>query len=126
MTGKFRPLHKFAFASCDASIFKCFVSFSFAAYGSYCPPGEPAFCNSLVVAFSNSLFSIISGFAVFASLGHLSFREGVPVEELDYGGFSLVFGKNLISVAFSKSTVFVFPDLASLSVKELGRSFLYS
>ena len=35
---------------------------------------------------------IQSGCAVFASLGHLAYLEGVPVDKLDYGGFSLVFG----------------------------------
>ena len=62
------------------------------AYGSYLPAGEPAFQNSTVVAICNSLFSIISGFAVFGSLGHLAYLEGVEVEQLSYGGFSLVFG----------------------------------
>ena len=59
------------------------------AYGSYCPKGEPAVLNSTVVALSNSLFSFISGFAVFASLGHLAHISGVKVTELDYSGFSL-------------------------------------
>ena len=59
------------------------------AYGSYCPKGEPAVLNSTVVAISNSLFSFISGFAVFASLGHLAHISGVKVTELDYSGFSL-------------------------------------
>eukprot|EP00977_Amphora_coffeiformis_P002915 scaffold561_cov162-Amphora_coffeaeformis.AAC.16 len=62
------------------------------AYGSYLPAGEPAFHNSVVVAVCNSLFSIISGFAVFASLGHLAYIEGEEVQNLNYGGFSLVFG----------------------------------
>jgi hypothetical protein len=36
--------------------------------------------------------AFISGFAVFASLGHLSYLSGIPVQDLDYAGFSLVFG----------------------------------
>ena len=48
--------------------------------------------NSCVIAGANSFFSFISGFAVFAALGHLAYLEGVPVEDLEYGGFSLVFG----------------------------------
>ena len=59
------------------------------AYGSYCPRGEPAVINSTVVAICNSLFSFISGFAVFASLGHLAHLSGVKVTDLEYGGFSL-------------------------------------
>ncbi|KAL3913435.1 MAG: hypothetical protein SGARI_000659 [Bacillariaceae sp.] len=62
------------------------------AYGSSCPRGEPAFMNSMVVGISNSLFSFISGFAVFAALGHLSYITGVDVNEIPYSGFSLVFG----------------------------------
>jgi SNF family Na+-dependent transporter len=62
------------------------------AFGSHCKRHEPAFLNSVVIATANSTFSVISGFAVFAALGHLAFLEGVPVEDLSYGGFSLVFG----------------------------------
>jgi SNF family Na+-dependent transporter len=62
------------------------------AFGSHCKRHEPAFLNSMVIASANTMFSIISGFAVFAALGHLAFLEGVEVDDLDYGGFSLVFG----------------------------------
>lgn len=62
------------------------------AFGSYCPKTEPVVLNSTVIALSNSMFSFLSGFAVFAALGHLSFLSGIPVLELPYGGFSLVFG----------------------------------
>ena len=48
--------------------------------------------NSCVIAFSNSLFSFISGFAVFASMGYLAYESGVTVDDLPYAGFSLVFG----------------------------------
>lgn len=60
--------------------------------GSHCPRGEPSFVNSIVVGISNCLFSFVSGFAVFASLGHLAYIEGVDISELEYGGFSLTFG----------------------------------
>jgi solute carrier family 6 GABA transporter-like protein 1 len=62
------------------------------AYGASCPRGEPAFMNSVVVGISDLLFSFLSGFAVFAALGHLSYVSGVPVNEVPYSGFSLVFG----------------------------------
>mmetsp|Transcript_12620 Transcript_12620/g.24240 ORF Transcript_12620/g.24240 Transcript_12620/m.24240 type:complete len:654 (+) Transcript_12620:123-2084(+) len=62
------------------------------AFGSYCDTREPATVNSVVIAGSNSMFSFLSGFAVFASLGHLASLEGVGVKELDFEGFSLVFG----------------------------------
>lgn len=62
------------------------------ALASYLPRNEPAACNSTVIACSNSLFSFIAGFAVFASLGYASYLTGVPIEEMGFGGFSLVFG----------------------------------
>ena len=64
------------------------------AYGSHMPRSEPAFANSCVIAFVNSFFSFIAGFAVFAAVGHQAYRDGVEVDELkDYlGGFTLVFG----------------------------------
>ena len=62
------------------------------AYGSHCPRGEPAFANSVVIGFSNSMFSFISGFAVFAAMGHLAYIEETTVDEVAYAGFSLVFG----------------------------------
>jgi solute carrier family 6 GABA transporter-like protein 1 len=62
------------------------------AYGSHCPRGEPAFANSMVIGLANSMFSFISGFAVFAAMGHLAYIQGVSVDEVPYSGFSLVFG----------------------------------
>jgi len=62
------------------------------AFGSYCPEGEPVALNSLVIAGSNSMFSFLSGFAVFAALGHLSHVSGIPLTDLPYSGFALVFG----------------------------------
>lgn len=62
------------------------------AYGSHCPKGEPAFWNSTVIGLSNSMFSFVSGFAVFASMGHLAYVQGVPVDDIPYRSFALVFG----------------------------------
>jgi solute carrier family 6 GABA transporter-like protein 1 len=62
------------------------------AFGSYNEPNEPAVLHSIVIAGANSMFSFISGFAVFASLGYLAYVEGVEVKELPFAGFSLVFG----------------------------------
>jgi SNF family Na+-dependent transporter len=62
------------------------------AFGSHCKRHEPVFVNAMVIASANTMFSVISGFAVFAALGHLAFLESVNVEDLNYGGFSLVFG----------------------------------
>lgn len=62
------------------------------AYGSHCPRGEPAFTNSVVVGFANSMFSFLSGLAVFAAMGHLAHLTDSTVDEIPYAGFSLVFG----------------------------------
>jgi len=62
------------------------------AYGSHCQRDEPAFLNSSVIAVSNSLFSFIAGFAVFAALGHLAFLEDTSIDDLGIHGFGLVFG----------------------------------
>ena len=62
------------------------------AFGSYNEKNEPAVLHSFVIAGANSMFSFISGFAVFAALGHLSSLAGVPVKDLPFQGFSLVFG----------------------------------
>jgi uncharacterized membrane protein YqjE len=62
------------------------------AYGSHCHRDEPAFLNSSVIAASNSLFSFIAGFAVFAALGHLAYLEDTPINDLGISGFGLIFG----------------------------------
>lgn len=63
------------------------------AYGSYCKrTEEPAFMNSCVIALSNSLFSFIAGFAVFAAIGHLSHLADVDVGSIKFTSFDLVFG----------------------------------
>lgn len=62
------------------------------AYGSHCPRTEPAFMNSIVVGFSNCTFSFLSGFAVFAAMGHLAWLQDTTVDDIPYAGFSLVFG----------------------------------
>lgn len=62
------------------------------AYGSHCPRGEPAATNSMVIGLSNSMFSFVSGFAVFAAVGHLAWQDGTTVDEVPHSGFGLVFG----------------------------------
>jgi solute carrier family 6 GABA transporter-like protein 1 len=62
------------------------------AYGSHCKRDEPAVLNTFVVAIANSMFSFVSGFAVFAALGHLAWKDDVEVTSLGISGFSLVFG----------------------------------
>lgn len=46
------------------------------AFGSHCERNAPAFENSLIIAFSNSAFSVVSGLCVFGILGYLSTIDG--------------------------------------------------
>jgi SNF family Na+-dependent transporter len=63
------------------------------AYGSHVKRDEPAFLNSCVIAFSNSFFSFIAGFAVFSVIGNEAFYLGKQVSELEnISSFGLVFG----------------------------------
>jgi len=63
------------------------------AYGSHRPRDDPAFVNTCVIAFSNSFFSFIAGFAVFAAIGNYAFTQGIDVDEVnEFKSFSLVFG----------------------------------
>ena len=79
--------------ACTQIFFSIGITFGIlTAYGSHCKRDEPAVLNTFVVAISNSLFSFVAGFAVFAALGHLAWKNDVEVTSLSYGGFSLVFG----------------------------------
>lgn len=71
------------------------------AYASYNERNSPVVTNSLIIAISNSFFSFIAGFAVFATAGYIAERDQVPLESLKeiIGGPSLMFGA--FPVAFS-------------------------
>lgn len=66
------------------------------AYSSYNKRNSPVFSNSLIIAFSNSLYSIIAGFAVFGTVGYLAQKENVSLDDKEFrkliGGPALVFG----------------------------------
>jgi NSS family neurotransmitter:Na+ symporter len=47
--------------------------------------------NAWVIAIVNSLISIVAGFAVFATLGFMAAKQGVPVAEVAAAGPSLAF-----------------------------------
>merc|ERR1712060_614288 len=53
---------------------------------------EPVIRSSIVIATANSLFSFISGFAVFSTLGYLASVEGKEISQLNFSSFGLVFG----------------------------------
>jgi len=47
--------------------------------------------DAILIAFFNSLFSIIGGFVVFSVIGHLSLLRGVPVDQVATSGPGLAF-----------------------------------
>jgi len=79
--------------ACSQVFFSISLTFGIlTSYGSHCKRNEPAVLNSCVIVASNSMFSIITGFAVFCALGHLAHVNGTSVTDIPYAGFSLVFG----------------------------------
>lgn len=61
------------------------------AFASYNPRDAPVFSNSIIIAISNSMYSIIAGFAVFGSAGHLAKIGPLPIDGLELGGPPLIF-----------------------------------
>lgn len=79
--------------ACSQVFFSLGLTFGIlTSFASHCKRDEPVLFNSCVVVVLNSMYSIISGFAVFGALGHLAYLEGVSVTDLPYDGFGLVFG----------------------------------
>jgi solute carrier family 6 GABA transporter-like protein 1 len=79
--------------ACSQVFFSISLTFGIlTSYGSHCKRDEPAVLNSCVIVAANSMFSVLTGFAVFCALGHLAYKAGVSVTDIPYGGFSLVFG----------------------------------
>lgn len=61
------------------------------AFASYNDRKSPVFSNSLIIALSNSLYSIVAGFAVFSTIGYIATLENKPIEELKISGPALIF-----------------------------------
>lgn len=79
--------------ACSQVFFSISLTFGLlTSFGSHCKRDEPVFLNSCVVIGLNSMYSFVTGFAVFCALGHLAHLEGVSISDLPYSGFSLVFG----------------------------------
>lgn len=72
------------------------------AYGSYNDRDAPVFSSSIIIAISNSLFSFLSGFAVFGIIGYLAQRDGVPIREMRIGGPALMFGTYPVALSTLK------------------------
>jgi len=76
----------------------------FTAFGSGCPKDAPVVANSFIIALSNSLFSIISGFAIYAVIGNLAVVMGgdlgpLPIADVADAGPGLVFGTYPVALA---------------------------
>ncbi|MEM2935523.1 MAG: sodium-dependent transporter, partial [Candidatus Thermoplasmatota archaeon] len=61
------------------------------AYGSYLEKKSDITNNSFITAFADSGIAFLGGFAVFSTLGYLSFATGMNFEEITRGGFALAF-----------------------------------
>mmetsp|Transcript_11669 Transcript_11669/g.23719 ORF Transcript_11669/g.23719 Transcript_11669/m.23719 type:complete len:598 (-) Transcript_11669:140-1933(-) len=67
--------------ACSQILFSLSPGFGTAiTYSSYTRRKEDVYRICLITAISNSAFSITGGFAVFSILGHVAFKDGVPVE----------------------------------------------
>lgn len=61
------------------------------AYASYLPQKTNIKTNALITCFSNCGYSFFAGFAVFSTLGYMSFASGKPISEVVKGGPGLAF-----------------------------------
>ncbi len=61
------------------------------AYSSYLPREADIVNNAFMTSFANCGFSFLAGFVVFATLGFLAQRQGVPIFDLEVGGAGLAF-----------------------------------
>jgi neurotransmitter:Na+ symporter, NSS family len=61
------------------------------AYSSYLPKKSDITGNALIIGFTNSLFSVFTGFAVFGILGHMVYTSGLPIDQVVQSGIGLAF-----------------------------------
>lgn len=52
------------------------------SFGSYNKRGKPVLADSFIIAISNSIFSIISGFVVWSTLGFFATKQGLTIDQL--------------------------------------------
>ncbi len=79
------------------------------AYASYMDRDSDITKSSLIISVSNAVISILSGFVVFATLGFMASKQGVPVKEVVASGPGLAF------VVFPKAlSMMPFPWLFAL------------
>lgn len=79
--------------ACSQILFSLSPGFGTAiTYSSYTNRKEDVYRICLITAVANSAFSITGGFAVFSILGHVAYKEGLPVEVIaDRSGTGLAF-----------------------------------
>lgn len=61
------------------------------AYASYLPSRAEIKKNAIISCLANCGFEIFAGFAVFATLGFMSMKSGIPVQDVAKGGPGLAF-----------------------------------
>jgi NSS family neurotransmitter:Na+ symporter len=77
------------------------------AYASYLPRKSEIVRDSLIIAFTNCLFSVFVGLGVFAILGYMSQKTSTPINEVVTEGIGLAF------VVFPKA-ISLLPSFAGL------------
>ncbi len=60
-------------------------------FSSYLPKKSDINNNAFITAFSNSSVELLAGFGVFAALGFMATKSGVPIEEVATAGIGLAF-----------------------------------
>ncbi len=88
------------------------------AYASYLPARTEIKRNSLIICLANCAFGILAGFGVFATLGFMSVKAGLPFDKVASGGPGLAFvtypqiinqlpfGRTAFAVLFFMSLIF--------------------
>uniref|UniRef100_A0A7S4AC14 Transporter n=3 Tax=Pseudo-nitzschia australis TaxID=44445 RepID=A0A7S4AC14_9STRA len=79
--------------ACSQVFFSIGLTFGLlTSFGSHCRRDEPVLFNACVIVTLNSMYSVISGFAIFCALGHLAQMASVSILDLPFQSYDLVFG----------------------------------
>ena len=78
--------------ACGQVFFSLSLAFgTMITYASYQPKNSDVAKNASIIALANCGFSLLAGFAIFSTLGHMSFVSGMPITDLIEEGTALAF-----------------------------------
>ncbi len=92
-------------------------------YASYNKKSQGITRSALAIALLSALFSLLSGFVIFGALGHLSFAQNLPLEELAPPGPLLIFA-SFAGVLGSLPMAGIFSSLFFLVMVMAGLGFI--